>query len=481
MPIFRNKVIVYLFTRYLTYGLQFIIALIIADRLGPYYLGVYGLLQLIINYFEQINFGIPHSLNVLLVHNKNNRKIQDSYTLNSLVIFSYINIIALGVTLFLYFKGGITWGDYKIHHYLLIIVFIAILCYYNSIFSIVVRFRNKVNILSLIGTIPVIANLVVIFFFREDNLVHALLVTNLCAYCINLFIFRLVGAIPRLRLGEISCKYQLTVVKKGIFLFLYNSCFYFILIGVRTLISKNYTIEEYGYFTFSYTIANAVLLLLASLNTIIFPKVIDMMSGDDLEEKKNALQKLRIGYITTANLLIYLALICFPLVTKIISKYEPALISMNLTALAVLMNTNSYGYISLLIAQNKEKQTSVISGIALIMSLVTGYILVYVFHIEFSYVVLSVMCGYLLFALLGYYYGNKELFGNSNLKKAIIDFFPLKFSLPYIVAVIISILNLENLIWIPLVIFSIMNYKDFNYLVIIIKKLVKQPNIIDVK
>ena len=38
----KNKVFVYLFTRYFTYGLQFIMSLIIAVRLGPYYLGIYG-------------------------------------------------------------------------------------------------------------------------------------------------------------------------------------------------------------------------------------------------------------------------------------------------------------------------------------------------------------------------------------------------------------------------------------------------------
>lgn len=480
MPILKNKIFIYLSTRYLTYGLQFLLALIIADRLGPYYLGIYGILQLIINYFEQINFGIPHSLNILLVHNKRDKKIQDSYTLNSIAIFTYINILALVIALVLYKRGGISWGDYKIHKYILIIVSIAVCSYYNSVLTVVIRFRNQVNILSIVGTIPVVANFAIVFFFNGNQLIYALLLSSLCSYLINLIVYKLVKAVPKLSYKDLSFKYQKNIIKKGLYLFLYNSCFYFILIGVRTLISKNYTIEEYGFFTFSYTIANAVLLLLSSLNTIIFPKVIDMMSGDDLEEKKNAIQKLRIGYITSANLLIYLAIICFPIVTKIFTKYEPALITMNLTALAILMNTNSYGHIALLIAQNKEKLTSMISCLALIVSLLTGCLLVYILHTAFSYVVLSVMVGYLLFSFLGYYYGNKELLGQASLKQTLLKFFPLRFSLPYVIAVVLSICNYEFLLFLPFVLFIILNYKNTRYLAVLIMKLIKKPDIINI-
>ena len=46
----KNKIVVYLITRYLTYGLQFFISMVVAVRLGTYYLGLYGIIQLILNY-----------------------------------------------------------------------------------------------------------------------------------------------------------------------------------------------------------------------------------------------------------------------------------------------------------------------------------------------------------------------------------------------------------------------------------------------
>ncbi len=39
MPILKNKIVIYVTTRYITYALQFLLSLAIAVRLGPFYLG----------------------------------------------------------------------------------------------------------------------------------------------------------------------------------------------------------------------------------------------------------------------------------------------------------------------------------------------------------------------------------------------------------------------------------------------------------
>lgn len=480
MSVINNKILIYLGTRYLTYGLQFLLSLVIAAKLGPYYLGVYGLIQLILNYFEQLNFGIPHSLNVLLVHNKITKDVQDRYTLNSLFIFTCVNLIVFLSTILLYFKGNIQWGEYSLDKYLFLVVFIAMSSYYNNTLTMVARFRNRVNVLSIVGSIPVIANLIVVWFFSKEELVQALVWTNLVSCLIVTAIFYYIGVIPTFNIQNISVVCQKEIVKKGLYLFIYNSCFYFILIGVRTLISKNYTVEEFGYFTFSFTIANAVMLLLSSLNTIIFPKTIDLMSNGDNEEKRNVIQKLRIGYITTAHFMVYFALILFPIITCVFQSYKPAITSMNLIALAVLMNTNSYGYITLLIAQNKERLTSRLSLIAFLISLSLGIILIYLFKVEFSYVIISVMVAYLIFSYLGYYEGEKQLKGKPAVLKSFVDFFPIRLSVPFSISVIISILKLEYIIFVPLLLFLILNFKDFKLLKSMVLKMIKNPNVIDV-
>ena len=70
--LYKNKILFYLVSRYVTYGIAFISSLFIAAKLGPFYMGVWGFILLILNGFSQLHLGIGNSLNVLLDHNKEN-------------------------------------------------------------------------------------------------------------------------------------------------------------------------------------------------------------------------------------------------------------------------------------------------------------------------------------------------------------------------------------------------------------------------
>ena len=224
--IIKNKIFIYLATRYLTYGLQFVLSLIVAVRLGPYYLGVYGVVTLILSYFSQINFGIPHSLNVYLVHNKTESELKSQYSLNSYVLYTYLSIIIIVGASILWSLGYTQWGNYDLSNYYLMIVLISILSYYNTLITTIIRFNNQVNTLSLIGSIPVISNLLVVFVFRDEALVVALTAANLVSCIVTIGIGYKKGAIPTIRRLYFNLNIQKNLLHKGIYLFLYNSCFH---------------------------------------------------------------------------------------------------------------------------------------------------------------------------------------------------------------------------------------------------------------
>ena len=478
--ILKNKIIIYLVTRYVTYGLQFIISLIIAVRLGPYYLGVYGLVNLILSYFGQINLGIPHSLNVLLIHNKNDIEKQERYILNSaFLLFALSFLIMIAVVLCTLFDFG-QFCEYAISAYIPFIIAIAILTYFNSLVTTVIRFRNKVQFLSVIGTIPVLLSLAVVPFFRNERLVLALVCANLFSSSLILLLGIISGVFKTIRIENIRIAVQNEIIKKGFYLFFYNSCFYFILIVVRTIISSNYSIEEFGFFTFSFTIANAVMLLLDSLNIIVFPKTIDLLSHDNVGNKLTILNKLRVGYITLSHLLVYFAILLYPIFVLLFPQYSEALTSMNMVSLAILMNTNSYGYVTLLIAQNREYIAARISLIALTITIVVGLFMVKFGNVEFSYVILSMLIAYLLFSFIAAYEGNKVL-GCKSFGYTLHHFFPIRLLIPYCVALQLSLLKCSLLSFLPILIFMMLNYNDLRYLFFLASKLKDTPNIIDVK
>ena len=468
-------------TRYITYGCQFLLSLVIADRLGPFYMGVYGLVNLIISYFAQINFGIPHSLNVLLVHNKDDENRFNAYYINSVFVYLILSIFILLCYGFICLLDlHIGKGEYDIKVYLPLIIGISIITYINSVFTTAARVKNDLNLLSIVGSIPIILNIFIIWFFKEDHLVMALTLSQFVSTVIITFICYKRNVFPKWNISDLGWSYIKVLLQKGALLFLYNSCFYFIIISIKSIISANYTVEEFGFFTFSYTLANAFMLLINSFNVAIFPKTIDMLSSDDKDVLRCSLAKMRVGYTTFSHLLIYAAIIIFPLFVLILPKYEDALNSMYLISLTVLMNTTSFGYSTITIAKNKESIAAKISLFSFLINVALGILLVYVFKVEYYLVILASMIAYMFNAFLFALEGEKIIYGHYNIKETIKNFFPLRLFIPYTLALVLSIIGNVYLMWIPLVTFLLLNFKDLDFIKKIINRLTKDPNVIDI-
>lgn len=479
--VLKNKVVFYMSSRYVTYGMQFIISFIIAAKLGPYYLGVYGFLLLILQYFSQINFGIPHSLNVLIVHNKDDRYQSDKYLANCVWIYFYLSAMIAVLYAILQIFNFEFKGDNYIAKYGLILIIIALLAYFNSLFMMVMRARNKVYALSVVQSMSVIANMSVVFLVTGEALIYALMLSLALGGIVSVIIAIFSGVMPIRNKSYFSVHTQKIILHKGLYLFIYNSCFYFILISIRSLVSANYSIEEFGIFTFSFTIANAVMMLLDSVSTLIYPKIIHLLSSDDVNVVNDTINKLRVAYISSSHFLIYLALTLYPFFVYLMPKYQGGLMAMNLISLAILMNTNSFGWGTLLIAKNKERISSIISLMSLVINILIGLLLVYVFHVEFSYVVLATLITYLVYSFISVLYGKKIISHDQvSIKEVLVTFFPIRLLIPYMSALLISILSIEKLIIAPLVIYLLLNYMDVKNIANIARNIIVKPNVTDI-
>ena len=471
-----NKILIYLASRYISYGVQFFVSLIIAAKMGPYFFGIYGFITLILNYCAVISFGIPASLNVLLVHHKTQENTCGNYIGNALLFYTIQSLLLFVLYLVLVISDIEIDNNYPIKEYYLLIAIIASLNYFNSIFINVLRIKNKVNQLSVVQSLNVLLNVIVVCIVKGENLIIALLLCNLISGIASVIVTKLCDALPPLKKILIKITFLKEILGKGMYLFFCNSCFAFILISIRSLISANYKVEEFGAFTFSFSIANSVMLLLEALMTIIFPKLVDLLSFNDNKIVENTLEKLRGTYISSAHLLIYVAMLFFPILLNFMPKYSNALTSMNLIALAVLMNTNSSGYSTLLISKNKERTSAVLSMTALIINIILGYSLISFFHVGFSYVILAALFTYIYFSFMVVVEGRKCLC-KSSMVSTFKSFFPIRLFIPYLVALIISCLQYENFIWLPLVLYMILNKRDIFMMFNTAKKLIINPDI----
>ena len=479
IQVFKNKVVFYLASRYLTYFIQFVTSLIIAVKLGPYYMGIWGFILLLLNYFQQLHFGISNSFNVLFVQNKDDEQKCNDYMVNSMVLISYLAICVL-LFYITYLLFGNEWFEkYNASKYIPWVCIIAILQYFVQFFTNLFRVKNQLNYVAFCQSAIIVLTFFCVFIFKEEILIKFLVLCYVIGNLLCVFLFLFSGCIPRVSDVHINLKYQKEIIKKGLYLFLYNSCFYFIIISDRTFISANYSVEEFGLFCFSFTMAQAIMLVLDSLTFIVFPKVIYKLSSDSSEEIVLTISRLRKVYIPSAHLLIYLALPCFPLLLLFMPKYEFAIPSFNMIALTILINTSSFGYLELLISRNRESVMAKMSVLALIINCLIAASLIWVMKVGVPYVVTATLMTYVLFAISAVYYGQHCLSLHMNYVVLFYEVFPIRLFVPYCLALLLVIWEKEFLMVLPLGLFILLNFKRVVDIKDIVRKLLLKPETVN--
>lgn len=476
--IFQNKVVLYVTSRYVTYFLQFITSLILASNLGPYYLGVWGFYQLVVSYLTFVNFGIPNSLNIMLIKSKNDPLLFQRRINESFVLISILGILILIFSLFFYFTEGLREPKIEIGTKIKFICAVAIVIHYNSLFSVIYRIKNRLFEMALQQSITPLLIFICAVLFKGERAVYWLLWGYLLGEGVALFVF-----IMRKQVClsfDVSLAGMCEILKKGLFLFLYNTGFYFILLTTRTLISSNYSVEDFGYFTFSYTIANSILLLLQAFSAVIFPKIVDKYSTDDKEQVHYVSNMLMNSSVTLSYGLIFCAIPCIPLLLKFLPQYENTLNVIVLTSLTVLLYTNSI-YSSYLMAQNKERKLAVVSVVALAVNIIGALVLIKIFTVPYSYVVLSMMLAYFVFDYLITFFSKKNLKESSSFINTINSFFPLRLMIPFLLEVLLVALNCQWYMYlITLLVFVGLNHKEIRIIIDILKTILVRPQIIDI-
>lgn len=477
--IIKNKVVIYLASRYVTYAIQFLTSLVIAVKLGPYYMGIWGFVLLLLNYFQQFHFGISNSFNVLYIQNRDNKGECDNYIVNSLVLVSYLAFMIIFLYVIYIINGYKGFEKYHANSYMLWVCIIAILQHYTTFFINLFRVKNQLNQVTICQSIVVVLNFICVFIFKGEALILALIAGYVVGNLVAVILAFFSGALPRFGDVTINLRYQEGIIKKGLFLFIYNSCFYLIIISIRTIISGCYTVEEFGMFTFSFSLAHAILLLLEALSFVVFPKILSKLSSPSIVERKMTISLYRKIYITSAHCLVYFVLPFFPFLLSFFQKYESSITALNLIVLSIVINTNSCGYADLLIANNKEKTLMKLSFFALVLNCILGFILVKVCQVGYSHVIIATLVTYFVYSFCVLVWGERVLNSMDN-RKIVTEFFPFRLAIPYCCALCISFFELPGLYFVvPLVLFLVFNFKMIINTKEILKSLLFKPEIIN--
>lgn len=479
LKIAKNKVLHYILSRYLTYILQFINSLFIAIYLGPFYLGVWGFVSLIIQYFAQINFGISHSVNVIASIHKNKKVYVTKIVGTAMTLLLFLSVAAILFFCFNEFLNLNIGSKYNFSYYGPFVCAIAVLSYFNSLLFNIFRVYGRLLEIAFSQSITPILMLITLLFFRGERLLWALVITNFISVFLAFIIFLIKSPI---KIHPIFNWYLTKIIyRKGLFLFLYNTSFYLIIISTRTLVSVYYPVTEFGYFTFAFSLVNAISLLFDSFSFLIFPKLLNRFASSTKEHILKILDSVRDAYISLSHGLIHLAILLFPCFLSFFPQYELASGAFNMIALTVVLQTNSFGYQGLLIARGKEKLLGLLAFMALFINVLMAFILICLLHVPYSLVILSTLFSYLLYVFLLGFYGRKKLGLTINFFSVLKDVYPNRLLIPYLISVFLVMFSCTHIYFIlPVLFFILLNHKSLGNIINLAKKIIKNPNLINV-
>ena len=478
IKLLNNKVFLYISSRYVTYVIQFITSIYIAVDLGAYYFGVYGFVFLLISYLSNLNFGITHSATILLVQNKNDEKKIKDIVSNSILMITIISLFVIIICLFYNIFQLNYFEKFNIDKYFWFVPIIAILGHFNVLFLTIYRFKNKLFEIAFYQSFRPFLVFVSIFLATEENLLYTVLISYIIGEFISFLLFILRGEVPfYLKFSFKKCR---ELILKGLYLFTYISSYAMIVISTRTFISYYYSIEDFGFFTFSYSLGNAVLLFLQAFTFIIMPKVLDKLNSNINSEIILTIENINTNYNTFSYLLLFVAITVFPYLLNFFPEWKETLLTLNITMLSIIVSSNAYLFSSFLMAKNKERLLSIISVIILSVNILFSYIFIVVLNLQLEYTILSILISYFLFGLACSYFTYKSI-TNYKFSSIFSNFFPTRLLIPFGILLCAIILDIRYATFISLFIFLILNIKELNIIINSTKKIIINSNIINLQ
>ncbi|MDL2281598.1 oligosaccharide flippase family protein [Parabacteroides sp. OttesenSCG-928-G06] len=477
--LYKNKIIGYVVTRYATMGVQFVNSILIAAFLGPFYLGVWGFANMILQYITQVNLGLPYSLNVMLSIHKNDPQRTRTLLSTSLLLYIILAVVLAVLTLIAYFSGFSLGKKFEFDNYIFYVVCIAILTHFNSLYTNYFRVKNRLGVIIFYQSIIPLLTLLLLFCARGETLLYVLLWTMLGGHLMS-FILYTWQARSDLILPDKEMIQPL--LRKGWYLFLYNACFYMIMLSTRSVVSEYYEVEELGFFSFAFTLANIIVLLFDSFNFLIYPKTINRFSqAPTTKEVLRILNLIRENYITAIHLVMYVFIILFPYLITLFPQYETIGKCFSLIAMTVVFYSNCFVFSSLLTAFGAEKKLSLLAAFALLLNVLFALFISCVLKAGYAYVILSTMLAYIIYNVMLAFVSYRKLKVKMSLISLLKDNFPVRLFLPFFLCLFFVIMDFAWFYSLALLcLFLVLNRKQLWNVKRVIVRIIADSSVINI-
>ncbi|MBK8905700.1 MAG: oligosaccharide flippase family protein [Anaerolineaceae bacterium] len=436
----QNPVVLFTASRYLGYAMQFVRGILVAKFLGPYLFGIWGFLTLMQQYLMYTGFGFQHAINVELAVNALSDKERQAKYINVAWTMTLLIAVLLAVIgAYVQFRDVPLFTKYNFYQYTFALSLIVGLSHLKEVFSNIYRVYGQLNRIMLgeilVATLP----LIVVFFYRDEALILAVLAATCVSSLIAILIFIIRPPFALALEFDFPAAWQMMAI--GIPLLVYTLSYALITTMGRTVVSIFYSVEELGYFSLANSITYATLLGLRAVTWVVFPSILtktrDGLPDDEVRKIVNKVNDL---YSTAVFLVVFIMILLTPLLNIFLPQYKPvvSILSVMLVMQAVL--SVIFGYNTIAVARNQQLKVAGISIIAVIfITLLSG--LIGLLKWDVFWIAIVMLGGSILFVVLQAQLGSR-LMNNGNIQKGYLtDVLPLGSMIAMAFFVVGSIMN----------------------------------------
>lgn len=476
-----NKIILFILSRYLSYFIQFLNSLIIAYVLGPFYLGIWGFLALILQYMNFGNFGIDIALNVnLSTGDLKDENKQSKFASNAVIATFFSCILYFLIGGVLYFTEVELFEKYLFTRFVLVVILISCLNYFNVLFQNIFRTYSLFTPISIFQTLLQLLQLPMFLFFRDLELVWALLAMMLLAHGVSMTIF--LKKMPLKLQWKMDAPMVKSLYKRGASLLSYALTFYILLLSTRSMVGYFYPVETMGFFTFAANIASALIVGLSSLEFVLFPKMLNRLSSEVITEKTlNVFEEIRYIYMSTAFLATLLGVIGYPVLLLFFNAYAGTESVFTYLVICQIVISSGFGYATLIISKGREFFLVVHGLIALAINLLFSFIANKFFSCDYATMALILIFSFVYYDIQVIRKGRELLGLPRNFSTVSRDLLPLRF-LPSLLCMFAAVYSSQ--LWLfhslALVLFLLLNLKGYKLVKKYLKTLFSEPTVVNI-
>lgn len=473
-----NKIFQYLFFRYTSFGFQLLNSVLIAYFLGPSLFGSWAFILLIVQYFNQLNFGIPQALNNVLSVSKD-----DLSACEIAYFISFKGILILNLLTILFFI--LQWSGWSLigsefgfpefsWPVCLWIVTNQILLLLVNVSRIYGQLR-EINIYQLLPQLLIFTLL--IFLQNEVSIILILwfwVISNVVSIA---FLF---NAIPIKFKKSDPQSLKSLIGKKGMKLFIYNSSFYLIMVVVRSLASYGYSNIEFGWMSFAFTCSNAVILLIDSFSFIAFPKLLGKFSKMLKEDIIDFIEDVKVEYSTIVAWMAFISIFLYAFCIQFLKEYDQTLFMFVLFIGAQIILSRSFGISIMLMAKDREKILALIAFFSLLIGSLFTLLIIRYFELEIAWSIMGIYLAYFSFSFLLHFSFMRDVQSEIDFSAMLVSILPLRMIIPLAGSILLAYYKMNFLLHlVPLVFYFLMNITGSIKVWRRLKMLLHSPKAID--